>query len=194
MEKQTCYICNEQVTVKDIWLCKEHAFNLNRHFESGFCLIKKPEFANHCMICGEWENRIILQIPDNAPYCNVCIDNAINAYYSENKLKTNTELRVVTNILSWLEKWYALNCNGDWEHGYGVHITTLDNPGWHVEMDLKDTYLSDIKPQEMISIDNGENDWRSYKIEEYKYTAFGDPAKLELLLNKFREIVEENSK
>ena len=37
---------------------------------------------------------------------------------------------------SLLSKWYESNCNDDWEHGYGVKIETLDNPGWVVEIDL----------------------------------------------------------
>ena len=32
--------------------------------------------------------------------------------------------------LSALENWYAGQCNGVWEHGCGVRIDTLDNPGW----------------------------------------------------------------
>jgi hypothetical protein len=32
-------------------------------------------------------------------------------------------------ILPWLQGWYATQCDGDWEHEYGVSIETLDNPG-----------------------------------------------------------------
>ena len=35
-----------------------------------------------------------------------------------------------------LEKWFAENCNGDWEHQGGLKIGTLDNPGWMVRLDL----------------------------------------------------------
>jgi hypothetical protein len=30
---------------------------------------------------------------------------------------------------SLLEAWYASRCDGEWEHGYGISIETLDNPG-----------------------------------------------------------------
>lgn len=28
--------------------------------------------------------------------------------------------------LIWLQSWYLSNCDGEWEHGYGVAIDTLD--------------------------------------------------------------------
>ncbi|GGG05927.1 hypothetical protein GCM10010912_58230 [Paenibacillus albidus] len=35
------------------------------------------------------------------------------------------------------------NCNGDWEHSYGVKIDTVDNPGRSVEINWAETYLED---------------------------------------------------
>jgi hypothetical protein len=29
-----------------------------------------------------------------------------------------------------LQQWYLAQCDGDWEHEWGVQIGTLDNPGW----------------------------------------------------------------
>lgn len=29
-----------------------------------------------------------------------------------------------------LEEWFENNCDGDREHGAGIRIETLDNPGW----------------------------------------------------------------
>ncbi len=46
---------------------------------------------------------------------------------------TNSEEEVmIMNTLTWIQKWYAKHCNGDWEHFYGVKIETVDNPGWSV--------------------------------------------------------------
>jgi hypothetical protein len=42
-----------------------------------------------------------------------------------------------------LQKWYRSQCNGDWEHTYGVKINTLDNPGWSLTIDLVGTNLAD---------------------------------------------------
>jgi hypothetical protein len=45
------------------------------------------------------------------------------------------------NILKWIQNWYLQNCDEDWEHCYGVNISTLDNPGWMVDIDLTNTSL-----------------------------------------------------
>ncbi|MHA3841353.1 immunity 53 family protein [Sphingomonas aestuarii] len=46
--------------------------------------------------------------------------------------------------LSWLMQWYAAECNSDWEHSYGVEINTLDNPGWTLKIDLRETALEGV--------------------------------------------------
>lgn len=51
---------------------------------------------------------------------------------------------------SGLIDWYLSNCDGDWEHVYGVKLETLDNPGWILTIDLAETdldgkTLSDIR-------------------------------------------------
>ncbi|HMU95875.1 MAG TPA: immunity 53 family protein [Elusimicrobiota bacterium] len=38
-----------------------------------------------------------------------------------------------------LQRWFAAQCNGTWEHEWGVKIETLDNPGWLVRIDLAGT-------------------------------------------------------
>jgi hypothetical protein len=40
-----------------------------------------------------------------------------------------------------VQQWYTAQCNGDWEHTYGLNIQTSDNPGWIVEIDLSETAL-----------------------------------------------------
>jgi hypothetical protein len=37
--------------------------------------------------------------------------------------------RKMKSVLQRLTDWYSRQCNGEWEHGYGFHIGTLDNPG-----------------------------------------------------------------
>jgi hypothetical protein len=40
------------------------------------------------------------------------------------------------NAFLWLLKWYHDHCNGDWEHGKGIRISTLDipDPGWSISI------------------------------------------------------------
>jgi len=60
--------------------------------------------------------------------------------------------------ISRLEKWYASQCNGKWEHSYGIHIDTLDNPGWRMKIDLRGTRKRDFT-LERQKITRAENDW-----------------------------------
>ncbi|QDY78774.1 immunity 53 family protein [Streptomyces qinzhouensis] len=62
------------------------------------------------------------------------------------------------NVLDWLQSWYASQCDGDWEHTWGVAIETLDNPGWAVRIDLEGTGLADREyPEHQVT--RGEHDW-----------------------------------
>ena len=47
------------------------------------------------------------------------------------------------NVIEKIQAWYRQHCDGDWEHSSGIEITTLDNPGWRVKIDLCDTLLED---------------------------------------------------
>lgn len=38
-----------------------------------------------------------------------------------------------------LNRWFATQCNGDWEHMNGVKIETTDNPGWWVRIEIDGT-------------------------------------------------------
>ncbi|EFL33234.1 conserved hypothetical protein [Streptomyces viridochromogenes DSM 40736] len=60
--------------------------------------------------------------------------------------------------LSWLEQWYRAQCDGDWEHEWGVRIATLDNPGWTVAIGLEETTLSG-QPYERTDIRRSDSDW-----------------------------------
>ena len=94
--------------------------------------------------------------------------------------------------LQWIQAWYQTQCNGDWEHSFGIKINTLDNPGWHVTIDLNETSLQGLTIPSTLA-DHSEEDWYVFKIENSKYEANGDPSKLTFLLEKFREIVENQS-
>lgn len=48
-------------------------------------------------------------------------------------------------LLAALQAWYSSQCNGDWEHHYGIKIDTCDNPGWWVKIDLTDTPLQSAR-------------------------------------------------
>jgi len=70
--------------------------------------------------------------------------------------------------LSTLEKWYSQQCNGDWEHGFGVDISTIDNPGWSVAIGLHDTPKQETTLAR-VRIDRRHDDWIHYWADEQKF-------------------------
>ena len=90
------------------------------------------------------------------------------------------------DIIEKINKWFKSNCNDDWEHGYGIKIESMDNPGWKVDIYLFDTELED-KPFDEIVINNSDNDWLCCKVENYFFIGMGDIDKLETILEVFCE-------
>jgi hypothetical protein len=83
----------------------------------------------------------------------------------------------MTDAISLLEKWYLAQCNGLWEHSWGIHIGTLDNPGWTLEIDLNQT-KAERRTLDAVKVDRTENDWIHYWVEEKKFSARMGPANL----------------
>lgn len=84
------------------------------------------------------------------------------------------------NELTQIQDWYFSQCDGDWEHQYGLKIETLDNPGWSLEIDLAETELEQ-KPFKLVEkgtgVESVENDpdWYSCKIEDKKFICHCGP-------------------
>jgi hypothetical protein len=89
-----------------------------------------------------------------------------------------------------LQSWYRSQCNGDWEHTYGVKIETLDNPGWTLSVDLSVTAL---ESRSFARISHGtvahsitdDGDWLACEVKDGKFVAAGGPEKLEQLIQTF---------
>jgi hypothetical protein len=92
------------------------------------------------------------------------------------------------NILKWIQNWYLENCDGDWEHCYGVNISTLDNPGWTIDIDLTDTNIED-KKFEVIDIERSESDWIYCNVSDNTFHGNGGPNNLEEILMIFQSWV-----
>ena len=56
------------------------------------------------------------------------------------------------------QMWYMSQCDEDWEHTYGVRISTIDNPGWSVDIALDETSLEGREFKE-LRIERSKNDW-----------------------------------
>jgi hypothetical protein len=96
-------------------------------------------------------------------------------------------------MIEWLQKWYLEQCDGEWEHEYGITIQTTDNPGWSVTIDLSFTALENLEMPytfNEISID----EWVGYSVTKKQFVGGGDPRRLNDILAKFREIWEFRDK
>ena len=96
------------------------------------------------------------------------------------------------SIVSWLEEWYNSNCDGDWEHCYGVSIETLDNPGWSVIIELHETQLEG-RHFNNVTLDNAEDDWFSCRVENSTFYGTGDSSKLMKILEIFKGFAENSN-
>jgi len=106
------------------------------------------------------------------------------------------------NEIDRLQKWYKSQCNGDWEHQQGISITSCDNPGWWVEIDLSGTPLAtklfasvarNVSPEHMERIAKGlesdmcdrGSDWMLCTVKNKVFDGAGDPDKLRTILETF---------
>lgn len=89
------------------------------------------------------------------------------------------------NTLKWLQNWYYENCNGNWEHSYGVKIDTVDNPGWSVEINLAETYLEHT-PFDSIEEERSDEDWFYCNVRDGVFHGAGGATNLEEILIHFK--------
>lgn len=79
-----------------------------------------------------------------------------------------------------LQDWFIAHCDGQWEHEYGIDITTIDNPGWKVRINgLNHGIELDLKSE----IDD--NDWYFIKIKTGEFVGYCSPQHLGKLLDIF---------
>lgn len=86
--------------------------------------------------------------------------------------------------LIWLLNWYESQCDGDWEHEYGITMETIDNPGWSLIVDIIGTPLED-KPFDTIREDFTDENWYRCWVADKKFHAGGGPKNLKDLVKVF---------
>jgi hypothetical protein len=93
-------------------------------------------------------------------------------------------------VLTSLIQWYAAQCNGEWEHRYGISIESCDNPGWWVKIDLAGTSLEG-RDFARVSENVDENGfqlgdrWLDCRLNEGVWDGGGDETKLARILTIF---------
>ena len=96
----------------------------------------------------------------------------------------------MTNTIHRLQAWFAQNCDGRWEHTFGVSIQSCDNPGWWVKIDVRSTAL-EHKPYNDVQLGVGDDghprseNWLHCYCKEGTWNGAGDNEKLEAILEHF---------
>lgn len=93
-------------------------------------------------------------------------------------------------LIRTIQAWFSEQCDGDWEHASGITITTLDNPGWSLVVDLEGTSLAG-RTFNPIKVERSEEDWFTCRREGTSFRGWGGPANLEDLLRVFAEWCEQ---
>lgn len=102
--------------------------------------------------------------------------------------------------LRWLTDWYLSQCDDDWEHGFGVSIDTLDNPGWTLKIDLTDTELEDCpfdtvqhgEPAEDLEEWRRTGSWWIVRVQDKMFDAVCGPLDLPAVIGIFRAWVTQH--
>lgn len=90
------------------------------------------------------------------------------------------------DVFDSLQKWYFAQCDGDWEHEYGILIDTLDNPGWNVSINLIGTECENKKFNE-VDHQIDENNWLQCVVKDGKFIGSGGPLNLIDIIKLFVE-------
>jgi hypothetical protein len=93
-------------------------------------------------------------------------------------------MEIETDLLNRLQFWYESQCDGDWEHDEGIRISTIDNPGWEVSINVAGTAL-EARPFKRIEIDRTEEDWLRAWVEDGSWNGAGGALNLCELLTAF---------
>jgi hypothetical protein len=84
-----------------------------------------------------------------------------------------------------LQEWYRAQCDGEWEHTYGIDISTLDNPGWMIEIDLTGTQIASKGFKEIDFSTDAQDDWYRCRVQNSKFEAFAGPSRLAEVIKIF---------
>lgn len=91
--------------------------------------------------------------------------------------------------------WYVRQCNHEWAQTHGMKISTLDYPGWAVEIDLNQT---DVEGRPFVPVRKGHatatprtlSTWYECEVHGNKFKAYCDPHSLETVIEVFLSFAE----
>ena len=91
--------------------------------------------------------------------------------------------------LDTLAAWLQQQCNGEWEHAFGISIQSTDNPGWWVTIDLRGTPLEHKTFAPVVRGEFSGGDprppWLHCRVKETVFHGAGDLGQLDEILTIF---------
>lgn len=90
------------------------------------------------------------------------------------------------DAFQFLQSWYKLQCNGEWEHQCGITLESLDNPGWRIQISLAETELEN-EGFARVDFEASDSDWYHCWVEEKTFLGACSSDNL----NKIFEIFEK---
>lgn len=99
------------------------------------------------------------------------------------------------NLILWLQTYYSLCCDGDWEHGYGNSIQKMENYSWKVTLVLKDTLFEDFTFDPIMTKISSDN-WFSCSLEKNEHDnisliGYASSQNLTAIIRNFKNWMEQ---
>lgn len=80
---QKCYCCGIAETTDELFYCYDCLQKMKIMFDNNINVIEHPMHQEHCISCGEWENRRIVY-PHQATFvCDRCVEREMKKYKDE---------------------------------------------------------------------------------------------------------------
>lgn len=84
-----------------------------------------------------------------------------------------------------LQEWFYGRCDGDWEHRTAVSIVTTDNPGWFVQIDIRETPWAEKDFKLVKQYPESELDWLTCYVKKGLFEGACGPMRLGDLIEVF---------
>jgi len=98
----------------------------------------------------------------------------------------------VTDPTAFMESWFSSHCDGDWEHDTRVEISTLDNPGWFLSINLTASELEGVTLEYAVFRDEDPT-WVHCWSDGQKFEAAAGPLGLAQAIDRFRAFASDET-
>lgn len=95
------------------------------------------------------------------------------------------------DAFQFLQSWYKLQCNGEWEHQCGITLESLDNPGWRIQISLAETDLEN-EGFARVDFEASDSDWYHCWVEEKTFHGACSSDNLNKIFEIFQKFASGN--